>query len=56
MAEAAGKGDAEGSNSTFYFNGLHLRLEADASAWIATAGGHQPFWDRYDGYCMLARS
>ena len=29
-----------------FFNGLHLRLEADAAAWIATAGGQQRFWDR----------
>ena len=32
-----------------FFNGLHLRVEPDAAAWIATAGGQQRFWDRHAG-------
>ena len=39
-AAGAAAGDAP------FFNGLHLRVEPDAAAWIATAGGQQRFWDR----------
>lgn len=29
------------------FNGLHLRLEADAAAWIKLVGGEEFFWKSY---------
>ena len=44
MAAVVRGGAARGGRP--FYNGLHLRLEADASAWIASAGGHQAFWDR----------
>lgn len=30
-----------------HFNGLHLRLEADAAAWIEMFGGLHKLWRRY---------
>jgi hypothetical protein len=30
-----------------YFNGLHLRLEADAAAWIEMFGGLHTLWGYY---------
>ncbi len=49
-------GDAAGADAEPFFNGLHLRLEADAAAWIATAGGQQRFWDRRAYFPLRGRS
>ncbi len=46
MAERAGLRRGALAGTTPIFNGLHLRVEPDAAAWIATAGGQQRFWDR----------
>ena len=46
MAERVGLPAKAAAGDSPFFNGLHLRVEADAAAWIATAGGQQRFWDR----------
>ena len=37
----------------FRFNGLHLRLEGDASRWVAANGGVQAMWDAYFAACRV---
>ena len=37
----------------FRFNGLHLRLESDASRWVAANGGVQAMWDAYFAACQV---
>jgi hypothetical protein len=41
---AAGMKKKTGSSS---FNGLHLRLEVDAAAWIRLVGGEEFFWETH---------
>lgn len=36
------------------FNGLHLRLEADASAWIELLGGVHRSWEAYRAVMLAA--
>ena len=37
----------------FRFNGVHLRLEGDASRWVAANGGAQAMWDAYFAACLV---
>ncbi len=46
MGERVGLLAGAAAGDAPFFNGLHLRVEPDAAAWIATAGGQQRFWDR----------
>ena len=46
MAKRVGVRRGAAAGDAPFFNGLHLRVEPDAAAWIATAGGQQRFWDR----------
>ena len=43
------------SGKAFRFNGVHLRLEADASRWIAANGGIAKTWDSYVVACQVRR-
>ena len=49
MAKWSGQGAAEG----FRYNGLHLRLEADAARWIGANGGLEATWDAYIAACEV---
>lgn len=37
----------------FRFDGVHLRLEADASRWIVANGGLSETWESYLEACMV---
>ena len=52
MAKWSGQGAAEG----FRYNGLHLRLEADAARWIGANGGLEATWDAYIAACEVRRA
>ena len=49
MAKIAGAVSGEG----FRYNGVHLRLEADASRWIAANGGLDKTWGSYVAACRV---
>ena len=43
------------SSEGFRYNGVHLRLEADASRWIAANGGVDKTWGSYVAACRVRR-
>ena len=55
MCCAAGMAKASGATSMedFRFDGVHLRLEADASRWIVANGGLSETWESYLEACMV---
>jgi hypothetical protein len=49
----ARKSGFDGAQAQF-FNGLHLRLEADAFRWIEMVGGAEMLWNYYFDACAAA--
>ena len=53
MAKASG---VKSSLEEFRFDGVHLRMEADASRWVAANGGLSKTWDSYLNACTVRSS